>query len=201
MKVSQNGVTYKNLIIDDYSAGGDLSGTYPLPTVNKIRNTLVAAQSLGAGQNNYVLTYSHADGYYSAKPSSSGGGTISDGYQHLNILSGLESSVGAGSNIFSRVGSIIINSSNYPVSPTVIFESIFEVTTGQTGEVRLFNLTLGTVVSNSTLTTTSLFSNYNFSSISLASGSNIYEVQIRIINASPGSSDGIICSNARIRIQ
>ena len=173
------------------SAGGDLSGTYPNPNVNKIQGNLINNSSPIDG---YFLTWSATDAYWAPKQ-------YGDGYQHIDILSGISSNIGTGSNSFSRIGSIKIDTTQYRSSPTIVFEGIIEATSGQTAELRLYNVTDGAIVSGSTLSTTSTSSDYKSVSVSLASGTKIYEAQIRITNVSPSSGDGVICSNAKIRIR
>lgn len=153
-------------------------------------------ETISISEDGYALTWINTDGYWAARPVS-----IGDGYQHLNILDGLYSNIGTGSNTFTRIGSVRIDSTVYGASPIVIFEGIFEATSGQTAELRLYNVTDGSPVSGSTLTTSSTSSDYQFAGITLASGAKIYEAQIRITNGSPGSGDGVICSNAKIRIR
>lgn len=48
------------------AAGGDLSGTYPNPTVAKIQGNSVANQTLGTQQDGYVLAWDNTDGYWEA---------------------------------------------------------------------------------------------------------------------------------------
>ncbi len=47
--------------------GGDVTGTHTATTVVKINGNAVSAQTLGVAADGYVLTWSNADGYYSAK--------------------------------------------------------------------------------------------------------------------------------------
>ena len=73
LKVSENGGAYADLLASvDSVAGGDLSSTYPNPTVAKIRGNTVATQSLGSGQDGYVLTWDNFDGYWKAQHITSG---------------------------------------------------------------------------------------------------------------------------------
>jgi len=152
-------------------------------------------KATGPITDGHVLTYSSSDGYWKPRQ------TLGDGYQHIDILNGLSSNIGVASNTFSRVGSIYVDTADYTSINTVIFEGIFEATSGQTAELRLYNVTDGGAVSGSTLTTSSTSSDYQGVLVSLASGAKIYEAQIRITNGSPSSGDGVICSNAKLRIQ
>lgn len=50
------------------TGGGDLANTVENASVIKLRGNTVASQSLGAGQDGYLLTWSNTDGYWAAKP-------------------------------------------------------------------------------------------------------------------------------------
>ena len=51
-----------------FTVGGDISGTTANATVFKLRNNLIASQTLGAAQDGYQLTWSNTDGYWKANP-------------------------------------------------------------------------------------------------------------------------------------
>ena len=56
------------------TASGDLSGTYPSPTLAKLQTKTLSTSlaSIGADHDGYVLTWDNTDGYWYAKASSGG---------------------------------------------------------------------------------------------------------------------------------
>ena len=73
------------------SAGGDLSGTYPNPTVAKIKGNSVTTQTLNSTTDGYVLTWDNTDGYWKAEviptqtASGSAGGDLSGTYPNPTV--------------------------------------------------------------------------------------------------------------------
>ena len=58
------------------SAGGDLSGTYPNPTVAAIQTNAVQSGVLGSAQDGYALTWHNASSQWQALPTGSGSTTL-----------------------------------------------------------------------------------------------------------------------------
>lgn len=129
----------------------------------------------------------------------SGYSGTSDGYQHLDILNGNFSNIGVGAGTFTRIGSVKLNTNLY-TNTTYTFEAILEATTGQTAEIRLYNVTDGTIVNLSTLSTSANSPTVLTVNIVPTTGTKIYEAQIRVTGA-PGINDGVICSGAQILVR
>lgn len=103
----------------------------------------------------------------------------------------------ADSDSWLAVGSLQIDPSQYPSYATADFEVALSVTSGQTTEVRLYNITDAGVVASSTQTSTSTSTEIKSATVTLPSASKLYEVQLRL--ASPnGGSDEAVCSGARL---
>lgn len=165
---------------------GDLSGTASSPTVVALRTYPISSTIPTIGD---AIVFN----------GSSYNPTFIDGYSDLTISANTAQSLGTGSNTFSSIGAININSVYYE-SSIFIFESVIQATTGQTAEIRLYNLTDGSVVVGSTLSTTNT-SLTKVSAIVILSGEKIYEAQIRITNSSPAETDGVYCLNSKIRVK
>jgi PKD repeat protein len=103
----------------------------------------------------------------------------------------------ATSNSWLVVGSLQFDPSQYPSYATAAFQVALSVTSGQTAEVRLYNVTDGGVTASSTQTSTSQTTEVKSATVTLPSAEKLYEVQLRL--ASPnGGSDEAVCSEARL---
>lgn len=100
---------------------------------------------------------------------------------------------------FSTIGSTAINPSDYPNTTLTTWQAILETTlSADAAEIRLFNVTTSLVVTGSVLSTTSLTPVLVSSTITLASGLNIYEAQLRL--QTTGDPDRATCKQAQVII-
>ncbi len=123
----------------------------------------------------------------------------------------LLSAVGvAESNAFTDLGSFSFDPSdlfdgNADLTRAIIFQAILYCAPGCRAEVRLYNLTAGAAITNTTLTSTSESPAVVSGTITVGSSPNMpnstqtYLVQLRIDSpASPTDEDRVFCSSAQI---
>lgn len=111
--------------------------------------------------------------------------------QALILVSGRQA---RDTTVFSGVGAIRIDTSNFPPSLTTTFEVVLEASPGFTAEVRLYNLTDGATVPGSTLSTTSTSPVVLTGTLTMPSGQKDYEVQLRVTTGGGFAT----CTGARI---
>jgi len=100
---------------------------------------------------------------------------------------------------FVTIGSTVINPSDLVNISQVTWEAVIETNNGaDAAEVRLVNVTLGSVVVGSTLNTTSLTPVLVSATVTLASGANLYEAQLRL--ATTGAPNLATCKQAQLII-
>jgi len=102
---------------------------------------------------------------------------------------------------FQSIGvSCLVDPANFPnCSSLATWSAVIETTDAlDAAEIRLFNLTLGSAVSSSTLSTVNLTPTVVSSSVSLASGPNLYEAQLRM--ATTGAPNQATCRQAQLSI-
>lgn len=88
-----------------------------------------------------------------------------------------------------------IDSADLPgITPTIKFTALLSATAGKTAECQLYNLTDGSIVAGSVLTSSSLTPDYQEASVSLASGIKDYAAQLRMTTAS-GGTDQVTASS------
>lgn len=124
-------------------------------------------------------------------------GTKKDIYERT-IVGGVEST---DQTSFVTVGTTHLDLDNFVNIQEISFQAVIETTNAaDAAEVRLFNVTTATVVASSTLQSTSLTPELVTADITgnLASGSNIYEAQLRL--ASTGAPNRATCKQAQILI-
>jgi hypothetical protein len=82
---------------------------------------------------------------------------------------------------------------------TATFEAVIETTNAaDSAEIRLFNITTESVVSGSVLSTANLIPTLVSASVTLASGVNLYEAQLRL--QTTGSPNIATCKQAQLKI-
>lgn len=113
-------------------------------------------------------------------------------------------------SIFEDIGAMEFNLSgpnsmvpSGSISFTAYFQPIVEVTPlGAIAEIRLYNVTTNTPVSNTTMTATSqtptALKSVNLNGSLASSGTNVYTTQMRLQSASPGQGYSAICKGAKL---
>lgn len=116
----------------------------------------------------------------------------------------------ANSNSFAGIGTRELNPSsifdgNSKISLNIQFRVLLEATPGVTAEVRLFNLSAGSVVSGTTLSSSSTTPELKTATLTVGSAPNLvnstqnYELQLRISSpSSPTNSDRAVCKMAEL---
>jgi hypothetical protein len=140
------------------SAGGDLSSTYPNPTVAKIQNRTVNST---APTDGYVLTWVNSDSYWAPRaaaggaPSGSAGGDLSGTYPNPTVAKVNGTSVPSGPSanqvLVATSGTVSIWSQIYDgyisSSANITGSKIASATTGAVGVIQLAGDIAGTATS------------------------------------------------------
>jgi hypothetical protein len=102
---------------------------------------------------------------------------------------------------YKTIGAITINSNDYVSDATFVFQSIIETTnTSISAEIRLFNSTTSTPVSNTYLSSNSLVPVVVESAFEVESGSNIYLIQLKASSVGT-DSDFVSCKNSLVLVE
>lgn len=192
------------------SVTGDVSLTSAgATTVTAIQNNPVLAQSLGAAQDGYILTWHNAGPYWEALPNNGGSGsgsTVQTGYNYgkfLNIYP-FPGQTNTSSTTFVTAGTFEFDPTAITAANgtrTIVLRVVAETTAPQM-TIQLFNITAASVVTGSTLTTTAttptLLTTGDLTS-NLTNGAAIYQVQIEM--ASGGTnSDRVTLDMATLQV-
>lgn len=102
---------------------------------------------------------------------------------------------------FVAIGATAIDPADYPNLSNVIWQALIETSNAaDAAEIRLFNVTTASVVASTTLSTTSLTPVLvQFSGVTLATGVNIYEAQLRLTTT--GAPNRATCKQAQLILE
>lgn len=122
-------------------------------------------------------------------------GAKSDVYER-SLVAGIET---AGNTGFQAIGgSAMLDPANFSNGSTTWSSVISTTNAADAAEVRLYNLTLGSVVAGSVLSTTSLTPAVVSGAVTLAPGPNLYEAQLRL--QTTGAPNQATCRQAQVTI-
>ncbi len=122
-------------------------------------------------------------------------GSTRDVYERT-LVGGVEDTDSTG---FQTIGSTAIDTGSYPNTLSVSWQALIETTSALDAvEIRLYNVTTAAVIAGSVLSSTSLTPVLVSASISLTSGLNIYEAQLRL--QSTGTPNRATCKQAQVVI-
>jgi len=98
---------------------------------------------------------------------------------------------------FAAIGAAYLDPADYPNLIGVSWRAVIETTDGaDAAEIRLYNITTSSVVASSTLSTAALIPTVVSSAITLATGPNLYEAQLRL--QTTGSPNLATCKQAQL---
>jgi len=122
-------------------------------------------------------------------------GAKSDVYER-SLVAGIET---VGVIGFQAIGgSAVLDPANFP-NGTTDWTATISTTSGlDAAEIRLYNLTLGSAVAGSTLATAALTPTVVSASVTLATGANVYEAQLRL--QTTGAPNQATCRQAQVAI-
>jgi hypothetical protein len=122
-------------------------------------------------------------------------GAKSDTYER-SLVAGIET---VGVTGFQAIGgTVFLNPRDFPNGTATWKAAISTTNAADAAEIRLYNLTLGSAVGGSTLSTTALTPTVVSSSVTLATGDNLYEAQLRL--QTTGSPNQASCRQAQVAI-